>query len=92
MKFWSELTEQLYDTPEALQEAEEKVRTEALAAEQYQIDKAMAEKEINESIVKTRDLIDNYVEKYGSFSCNVELPYRNFDGLLNLLLGRHSLF
>lgn len=92
MKFWSELTEQLYDTPEALQEAEEKARTEAMAAEQYQIDKAMAEKEINESIAKTRELIDNYVEKYGSFSCNIELPYCNFGGLFNLLLDGHSLF
>ena len=92
MKFWSELTEQLYNTPEELQEAEEKVRTEAMAAEQYQIDKAMAEKEINELIAKTRELIDNYVEKYGTFSCNIELPYNNFNDFFSLLVGKSSLF
>ena len=92
MKFWSELTEQLYNTPEELQEAEEKVRIEAMAAEQYQIDKAMAEKEINESIEKTRELIDNYVEKYGTFSYNVELPHNNFNDFFSLLFGKPSLF
>ena len=93
MKFWSELTEQLYNTPEELQEAEEKVRTEAMAAEQYQIDKAMAKKEINESIDHTKKLIELYTDKYGSFTYedNIRLSHSDVNGLdylINMLFGR----
>ena len=93
MKFWSELTEQLYNTPEELQEAEEKVRTEAMAAEQYQIDKAMAKKEINESIDHTKKLIELYTDKYGSFTYedNIRLSHSDvnrLDYLINMLFGR----
>lgn len=67
MKFWSELTEQLYNTPEELQEAEEKVRTEAMAAEQYQIDKAMAEKDIEETIGVLKAKIREFNSKFGTY-------------------------
>lgn len=92
MKFWSEVTEKLYDTPEEVIEAEEKARADAAAAEQYQIDKAMAEKEINESIEHTKELVDKYTEKYGSFSCNVAVPTNNFYNFFDLLFGKPSIF
>lgn len=93
MKFWSEITEQLYNTPEEVIEVEEKAKADAAAAEQYQIDKVMAEKEINESIEYTKKLIKLYTDKYGSFTYedNIRLSHSDINGLnylIDMIFGR----
>lgn len=67
MKFYSEITEKLYDTPEELQVEEERVRTEAMVAEQREMERINAQIEINEAIENVKKLIKEYTEKYGSY-------------------------
>ena len=68
MKFWSEITEKLYDTPEEVIEAEDKAKADAAAAEQYQIDKAMAEKDIEDTIEVLKAKIREFNSKFGTYS------------------------
>ena len=82
MKFWSEITEKLYDTPEEVIEAEDKAKADAAAAEQYQIDKTMAEKDIEETIGVLKAKIREFNSKFGTYSyCKrnpIELKDFNF--------------
>ena len=67
MKFYSEITEKLYDTPEELQIEEERVRTEAVAAEQREMERINREAEIDKAIDDTRKMINDFVKDYGYF-------------------------
>ena len=90
MKYYSEITEKLYDTPEELQVEEEKARTEAMAAEQREMERINAKAEIEEAIERTRKLINDYTHNWRpySYKANVELKNGELVQLCNLLFNR----
>ena len=70
MKFYSEITEKLYDTPEELQTEEEKFRAETAAAEERTMKYIAREKEVNDAIDNARKLLNEFVRDYGKFRLN----------------------
>lgn len=70
MKFYSEITEKLYDTPEELQAEEETVRTEAMAAEERTMKYITCKKEVDDAIDNARKLLNEFVRDYGKFRLN----------------------
>ena len=70
MKFYSEITEKLYDTPEELQVEEEKLRAECTAAEERTMKYIAREKEVNDAIDNARKLLNEFVRDYGKFRLN----------------------
>ena len=68
VKFYSEITEKLYDTPEELQAEEEKFHTEA--AEEQIMKHIVREKEVNDAIDNVRKLLNEFVRDYGKFRLN----------------------
>ena len=87
MKFYSELTEQLYDTEKLLVEAEEKLKADAAAAEQRELDRIKEKTEIDEAIANVKTLIKTHVEKYGSFRYDLDdfdITINNFHGFAQL--------
>ena len=91
MKYYSEITEKLYDTLEALQAEEEKIRTEAVAAEQREVERINAQIEINEAIENVKKLIREYTEKYGRFTYkderNTSYPIVGPNPIIDALFG-----
>ena len=70
MKFYSEITEKLYDTPEELQAEEEKFHAECAAAEERTMKYIIREKEVNDAIDNARKLLNEFVRDYGKFRLN----------------------
>ena len=71
MKFYSEETKRFYDTAEACKEAEDKAkakREEAAAkAAKLKEERANRAKEVEEAIAHANELLNKFVEDYGSF-------------------------
>lgn len=87
MKFYSEITEKLYDTPEELQVEEEKIRTEAAAAEQREMERINAKAEVDEAINNAKQLINAYIDKYGSYDCRQNINNLGLSDLCKFLFG-----
>ena len=87
MKFYSEITEKLYDTPEELQAEEEKIRTEATAAEQREMERINAKAEVDEAIKNAKQLMDAYVDKYGSYDYRQNIDNLGLADLCKFLFG-----
>lgn len=90
MKFYSEITEKLYDTPEELQAEEEKFRAEATAAEERTMKYITCKKEVDDAIDNARKLLNEFIRDWGSYSykANVELKNGELIDLCNLLFNR----
>ena len=70
MKFYSELTTELYDTIEELDAAECEHKRQVAELENAKREQEQRKAEIDEAIKKTSDLIQDYVRDYGFYSHN----------------------
>lgn len=68
MKFYSELTENLYDSIEQLQEAEEARQKELDAARAKEIEKERLKQDIEEQYAYLKEMITTFNEKYGAIT------------------------
>jgi len=97
MKYFSEITNKVYDTPEALQTAElavkeaeekEKVKKEKAAAERKERAAAVdaARKEMVAAQKKYKDALEDFCNRYGSYhtTLNVSEIPTLFDRFFNL--------
>lgn len=66
MKFYSELTGELYDSTDELQNAECEYKQKLAEQEEKENNKSNRLKEIEEAIKHSRKLIEDYIEDYGS--------------------------
>lgn len=87
MKFYSEITEKLYDTPEELQAEEEKFHAEAMVAEQREIERINAKAEVDEAINNAKQLMDAYIDKYGSYEYRQNINNLGLTDLCKILIG-----
>ena len=78
MKYYSEVTKKVYDTEEALKEAEVKEEEKLAKVKLEKEERATAAKEVeeafkkaNEAYKEARQKMDEFVKKYGSFHYSV---------------------
>lgn len=86
MKYYSELTREVYDTEKELKEAEiEVTKSKADRAEEAK-EVTEAIKAANEATKKATDLLSKFVKKYGNFKMTLkddDLDVRSFSSLFN---------
>ena len=81
MKYYSEVTKKMYDSPEQLKEAEEKTLAEdaekKAAKEKQKAERAARAKEVDEALKasvdahnKYLDLRNKFIEDYGYYHCS----------------------
>jgi hypothetical protein len=87
MKFYSEITEKLYDTLEDLEAAEQKVNEEAKAAEEREMERINAKAEVDEAIKHAKQLMDAYIDKYGSYDYRQNINNLGLTNLWKILIG-----
>lgn len=92
MKYYSEVIKQVYDTPEALEEAEKVVLEEQKVKEEKLAKRAERAKEVEEAIKaaetakeKANELINSFVEDYGSFHTTLRKPIHRENALDTLI-------
>ena len=76
MKYYSELTTEMYDTIEELENAECLHKQKVAELEAARKEQECARAEVDEAVNKANDLIKEYVREYGIYS---------YDG--NLIIG-----
>lgn len=81
MKYYSEVTKKVYDTPEALNEAEEVVVKEYKEKEKKLTERAERAKEVENAFMeaqaarkKADDLLSEFCRDYGSFHTTIKEP------------------
>lgn len=76
MKFYSEETKKFYDSAEACQEDEVKVKAEkeaaAVRAAQLKEERASRAKEVEDALAHANELLNNFVKDYGSFHYTIK--------------------
>lgn len=98
MKYYSEKLNSLYDSVEALEqaeldfrvkkEAEEKAKAEAEAKKKEETQKRMTAKAaVDEAFKKAYQLRNSYVDKYGSYSIAFDENEKLFKDLMNALFS-----
>lgn len=88
MKYFSEITEKLYDSQEELVAAEKKIADEKAAAEKKELERKKDSEKIEKSIDNTQKLIDEFEKKYGvpfdfEYSDEEEEDYINPEKAIN---------
>lgn len=73
MKYYSELTTEMYDTIEELDAAECEHKRQVAELEAAHKEKERARAEVDEAVKKATDLIKEYVREYGIYSYNGQL-------------------
>ena len=83
MKYYSEITEKVYDTPEELETAEKEVLDEQKAQEEKLAKRAERAKEVEEAYALAADvkeqadkLLNEFLKDYGSFHTTVRNPIK----------------
>ena len=91
MKFYSEITNQLYDEKELLEEAERVALEEKKAKEEKLAKRAERAKEVEEAYAlaadykkKADELLNEFVKDYGSFHTTIKTPVRTNTSLTEL--------
>ena len=91
MKYFSEITEKMYDTPEELETAEKEVLDEQKAQEEKLAKRAERAKEVEEAYALAADvkeqadkLLNEFVKDYGSFHTTIKTPVRANTSLTEL--------
>lgn len=97
MKYFSEITEKVYDTPEELETAEKEVLDEQKAQEEKLAKRAERAKEVEEAYALVADvkehadiLLNEFLKDYGSFHTTVKKPVKRsniFDDWFNLFFN-----
>jgi hypothetical protein len=97
MKYFSEITEKVYDTPEELETAEKEVLDEQKAQEEKLAKRAERAKEVEEAFAEAanaqqyaNDLLEAFLADYGSFHTTIREPQRkkiHFDDWFNLFFN-----
>lgn len=87
MKYYSEKTDKLYDSEEALVAAENKLLEEQKRKQALKDERAARAKEVEDAIEHANQLMSKFVEDYGSFHTTVN-PTNNW---LNTLLSLFDL-
>lgn len=67
MKFYSEVTKKLYDTPELVKEAEDKAKAEEERASKLKETRAERAKEVTDAYDRFVSLREAFLKDYGSF-------------------------
>lgn len=67
MKYYSELTKTLYNTPEDLKKAEDTIKERQQKELQLKADRAKRAKEVTDAYEKYCELKDKFIADYGSF-------------------------
>ena len=83
MKYFSEITEKVYDTPEELETAEKEVLDEQKAQEEKLAKRAERAKEVEAAYAKAAEvkeqadeLLNEFLKDYGSFHTTVKKPVK----------------
>ena len=86
MKYFSEITEKVYDTPEELETAEKEVLDEQKAQEEKSAKSAERAKEVEEAYAKAADvkeqadkLLNEFLNDYGSFHTTLKKPIKRIN-------------
>lgn len=86
MKYFSEITEKVYDTPEELEAAEKEVLDEQKAQEEKLAKRAERAKEVEEAYALAADvkeqadkLLNEFLKDYGSFHTTVKKPVKRIN-------------
>jgi hypothetical protein len=91
MKFYSEITNRVYDTTEELEVAEKEVLEEKKAKEEKLAQRAERAKKVEEAYAlaadykkKADELLNEFVKDYGSFHTTIKTPVRATTSLTEL--------
>lgn len=91
MKYFSEITEKVYDTTEELETAEKEVLDEQKAQEEKLAKRAERAKEVEEAYALAADvkeqadkLLNEFLKDYGSFHTTIKTPVRANTSLTEL--------
>jgi hypothetical protein len=91
MKFYSEITNRVYDTTEELEVAEKEVLEEKKAKEEKLAQRAERAKKVEEAYAlaadykkKADELLNEFVKDYGSFHTTIKTPVRTNTSLTEL--------
>jgi hypothetical protein len=91
MKFYSEITNKVYDTTEELEVAEKEVLEEKKAKEEKLAQRAERAKKVEEAYAlaadykkKADELLNEFVKDYGSFHTTIKTPVRTNTSLTEL--------
>lgn len=86
MKYFSEITEKVYDTPEELETAEKEVLDEQKAQEEKLAKRAERAKEVEAAYAKAAEakeqadeLLNEFLKDYGSFHATVKKPIKKIN-------------
>ena len=86
MKYFSEITEKVYDTPEELETAEKEVLDEQKAQEEKLAKRAERAKEVEAAYAKAAEvkehadeLLNEFLKNYGSFHTTVKKPIKRIN-------------
>lgn len=72
MRYYSDKLKQLFDTEEALSKAELALAEEQKRKEQLKTKRAERAKEVETAIEQANDLLEKFIEDYGSFHTSVK--------------------
>ena len=86
MKYFSEITEKVYDTPEELETAEKEVLDEQKAQEEKLAKRAERAKEVEAAYAKAAEvkeqadeLLNEFLKDYGSFHTTLKKPIKRIN-------------
>ena len=86
MKYFSEITEKVYNTPEELETAEKEVLDDQKAQEEKSAKRAERAKEVEEAYAKAADvkeqadkLLNEFLKDYGSFHTTLKKPIKRIN-------------
>ena len=86
MKYFSEITKKVYNTPEELEIAEKEVLDEQKAQEEKSAKRAERAKEVEEAYAKAADvkeqadkLLNEFLKDYGSFHTTLKKPIKRIN-------------
>ena len=86
MKYFSEITKKVYNTPEELETAEKEVLDEQKAQEEKSAKRAERAKEVEEAYAKAADveeqadkLLNEFLKDYGSFHTTLKKPIKRIN-------------
>ena len=86
MKYFSEITKNVYNTPEELETAEKEVLDKQKAQEEKSAKRAERAKEVEEAYAKAADvkeqadkLLNEFLKDYGSFHTTLKKPIKRIN-------------
>ena len=87
MKYYSEVTKQLYDSEDSLKEAEQTALDEQNKQKQLKEERQKRAKEVEEAFSKAYELRAKFIEDYGSFHQTYTQKTINGKSIFDVLFG-----